>query len=328
MNLNDAQTMPWSVIEDLTPGSKQRLTLTFPDAALSEISIPAIAVRGVAEGPKVAVVAGVHGGEYPGPAAAIRLAREIDAQSLTGSLVIIPMANQTAFWSRTAFVTPEDGVNLNRVFPGDADGTFSQVLAKRLFDAVIEPADVLIDLHSGDIFEALTSFSGYYAMSDVALRERSAAIAHALMLPIVNAYPEPGPDHGSLTAETARAGKVSVIAEVGCNGLLSDEDELTVYHGLINALRSMEILEGPVQTVSQRVFEPVSSADAPTTGLWRPVVQLNQQVSAGEHLGTMTDFFGDELAKITAPEAGSVVFYLTCLPAHQGETLVALGRPI
>lgn len=329
MNVETMQNqMPWAVADNLEPGSKQRLTLQFSDIVLDEIEIPVIVVRGTQDGPRIVVVSGVHGGEYPGPAAAIRLAREIDASVLSGSLVIAPVVNQSSFWQRTAFVTPEDGVNLNRVFPGDLNGTFSQVLAYRLFEAIVEPADTLIDLHSGDIFEALTPFSGYYQTSDPVLLERSERVAHGVMLPIVNRYASPDPDNGSLTAAATLAGKASAIVEVGGNGLISDDDETTVFNGLINVLRVLKALDGPVQEVPQRVFEPVDSADSPVAGLWRSTVKLNQWVAAGEYLGTITDLFGDELAVITAPVAGEVVFAMTCLPVHPGDTLVALGRPV
>jgi uncharacterized protein len=320
--------MPWSVAAELAPGSKDRLALEFPDSMLDGISIPMIVVRGRKDGPRIAVISGIHGGEYPGPAAAIRLSREIDPGTLSGSLVIVPVVNQTSFWQRTAFVTPEDGVNLNRVFPGDSNGSFSELLACRVFETVVVPADVMIDLHSGDIFESLTPFSGYYAVSDESLRTRSASLAHSFMLPIVNAYPEPDPDNGSLTAAASRAGKASVIVEVGGNGLLTESDKLMMFNGLINALRASGCIDEPVREAPQTLFEPVDSADAPVCGLWRPAIELNQTVEAGQHLGVITDLFGDELARIDAPEAGQVVFFMSCLPVHPGETLVALGRPV
>lgn len=320
--------MPWPVSAELAPGSKHRLALEFPDSVLDGISIPVIVVQGREDGPRIAVISGIHGGEYPGPAAAIRLSREIDPETLSGSLVIVPVVNQTSFWHRTAFITPEDGVNLNRVFPGNLSGSFSEVLARRLFDAVVDPADVMIDLHSGDIFESLTPFSGYYAVPDASSRTRSASLAHAFMLPIVNVYPEPDPDNGSLTAAASRAGKASVIVEVGGNGLLTENDELMMFNGLINALRTSGCIDEPVREAPQTLFEPVDSADAPVSGLWRPAIELNQAVESGQYLGVITDLFGDELARINAPEAGQVVFFMSGLPVHPGETLVALGRPV
>lgn len=322
------QNAPWDLSATMQPGSRTRLTFRFPDELLRGVEIPCIVVRGAADGPRLAIVAGVHGGEYPGPAAAIRLSREIDPAALSGTVVIIPIANISAFRQRTAFVTPEDGVNLNRAFPGNQHGTFSQVLARRLFDAVVLPADTLIDLHSGDIFESLSPFSGYYDVADDNLRERSETIARAFDIPVVDRFPAPDESNESLTAAAVLAGKASVMVEVGGNGLLTEDDESTIFFGLLNALRAIGCLDEPVRPTSPQLYEPVDGANAPVTGLWRPEISLNQAVRAGERLGAITDEFGDELALIESPADGNVVFYMTCLPVSAGESLVALGRPI
>ncbi len=319
--------MPWELVNSIDPGTSERTVLRFPDSALQDIEIPCVVVRGAGDGPKLAVVAGVHGGEYPGPAAAIRLSREIDPAALSGSIVIVPVVNQTAFWGRTAFVTPDDGKNLNRVFPGNPDGSFSEVLACRLFDAVVRPADALIDLHSGDIFESLSPFSGFYDVLDDTLRTRSESIAWAFDLPSICKYPAPPVDNESLTAAAVRAGVASVLVEVGGNGLLNTEDENAVFDGLINSLRAIGCLDEPVQPTSPVRFEPVAGVDADKDGLWRPEVSLDQQVQAGDRIGVLTDQFGDVLSEFTAPEDGQVVFFMTCLPVQSGDFLVALGRP-
>ncbi len=322
------QSAPWELLDAMPVGASQRLMLQFPDEPLRDIEIPCIAVRGVADGPSLAIVAGVHGGEYPGPAAAIRLSRELDPARLSGNVVIVPIANQTAFWNRTAFVTPDDGVNLNRSFPGDLNGSFSNVLAFRLFDAIVRPADALIDLHSGDIFESLSPFAGFYESSDADLCARSEAIARAFDVPIVDRFPQPDAANESLTAAAMLAGKASVIVEVGGNGLLTKADETTVFEGLLNALRAIGCLDEPVKPTTPTMYEPVDGADAPVGGLWRPAISLNQPVSAGDRLGVITDQFGDERAVIESPADGEVVFYMTCLPVAAGEFLVALGRPL
>jgi uncharacterized protein len=320
--------LPWELVRSIEPGTTERMTLRFSDHLLEGIEIPCIVVRGVNDGPDLAVVAGVHGGEYPGPAAAIRLARELDPASLSGNLVIVPVANQTAFWQRSAFVTPEDGKNLNRVFPGNPHGSFSQVLACRFFDAVVRPADTLIDLHSGDIFESLSPFSGFYDVEDEGLRKRSESIARAFDVPSICRYPAPSEDHGSLTSSAVHAGVAPVIVEVGGNGLLTEDDEQIVFDGLVNGLRAIGALEGQVQPTSPVWFEPVAGVEAGQDGLWRPEVALNQQVREGERLGVMMNQFGDVLAEFSAPSDGQVVFFMTCLPVSAGEPLVALGRPV
>ena len=87
----------------------------------------------------------------------------------------------TSFRARTAFVVPEDGKNLNRCFPGSPDGTLHDVLAHHVFDELIAPSDVLIDLHGGDMVEALEPFT-LYDESPVA--EEAQAIGDLFRLPL------------------------------------------------------------------------------------------------------------------------------------------------
>ena len=86
---------------------------------------------------------------------------ELDTSALSGRITAVPIVSMTSFRARTAFVVPEDGKNLNRCFPGSPDGTFSDVLAHHVFTELIAPSDVLIDLHGGDMVEALEPFTLY-----------------------------------------------------------------------------------------------------------------------------------------------------------------------
>lgn len=91
--------------------------------------IPITIINGQNDGPTLLITAGIHGGEYPGIAAAIEISKAIEAEILSGCLIIIHPVNIRSFWERSAFVTPDDGKNLNREFPGDVNGTLSQKTA-------------------------------------------------------------------------------------------------------------------------------------------------------------------------------------------------------
>src|SRR5919108_584881 len=94
-------------------------------------------------GPRLAVVAGVHGNEFPGPLAVGRLSRSLRPEGLAGTVVLVPVANPLAFDAGTR-VSPEDGVNLNRVFPGSADGSLTERLAWALVEGIVQDADLAI----------------------------------------------------------------------------------------------------------------------------------------------------------------------------------------
>jgi hypothetical protein len=108
--------------------------------------------------------------------------RGLDTERLAGSIVAVPVVNPESFRGRTPFVSPADGKNLNRCFPGDPQGTFSDVLADLVFRRFVHGSDALLDLHGGDMVEALEPFALYDASP---VEERSLEIARAFGLPWV-----------------------------------------------------------------------------------------------------------------------------------------------
>lgn len=127
----------------------------------SNTKIPITIINGQNDGPTLLITAGIHGGEYPGIAAAIEISQAIEPEVISGCLIIIHPVNIRSFWERSAFVTPDDGKNLNREFPGDVNGTLSQKTAWLLSRHFFPLADFYADLHSGDIHEELYPYVYY-----------------------------------------------------------------------------------------------------------------------------------------------------------------------
>src|SRR5882762_4503665 len=128
--------------------------------ALPGVSLPCTIIRGRSPGPKLLVTAGVHGAEYSSIEAARRLTH-LPTEGLTGELTILPVINPRAFWGHQPYINPSDGKNINRMFPGDAKGSASERLAAWLVGTAMAGMDGYIDLHCGDIIEALTPFAIY-----------------------------------------------------------------------------------------------------------------------------------------------------------------------
>jgi len=104
------------------------------------VTVPIIAINGAADGPRVTITGGVHGAEYVGIEAARRLGVGIDPRDVSGSIVVVPIANTTAFHARAIYTSGLDDRNVNRQFPGDAHGAPSEALADWLFAQVIRPS--------------------------------------------------------------------------------------------------------------------------------------------------------------------------------------------
>jgi predicted deacylase len=122
------------------------------------VSIPVTTVTGPKPGPVLALVAGNHGYEYPPILALQKLRTKIDPGRLAGTIVMVHVANMPSFLGRTVYFSPADRKNLNRVYPGRADGTVSERIAYAITTQVIDPSDYLLDLHCGDGNESLRPY--------------------------------------------------------------------------------------------------------------------------------------------------------------------------
>src|SRR6478672_2257723 len=290
----------------------ERRTIAFSDPRLADLEHPAFEARGERDGPHVALIAGIHGCEYSSIAAVTRFMNELDTQQLAGSITAVPVVSMQSFERRSPFVVPEDGKNLNRSFPGTYDGTYTDVLARSIFDELIAPADVLIDLHGGDMVEALEPFS-IYSVSEVS--DEADALATVFGLPYV-VREEPGGLAGMTNIAAAQAGKPAIIAEAGGCGLLSEEAVDLLATGVRNALRHLGMLPGtpePPAVPQQRVgrFDWLRCERA---GWWAPSVRVGESVAAGAAIGEIRDLWGDVHEEIRAERDG-VVLFLTTSPA-------------
>ncbi|MBO0703032.1 MAG: succinylglutamate desuccinylase/aspartoacylase family protein, partial [Candidatus Dormibacteraeota bacterium] len=141
--------------------------------------MPAWIVRGREEGPRLVVTAGVHAAEYPPIEAAVRFARALDPEEVRGTVVVVTLVNAPGFFERSLYVNPRDGQNLNRCFPGAPDGPPSARVADFVLQDVIRDADAYLDLHCGDLVEALEPFAMYRLTGDQHLDARADRLARA-----------------------------------------------------------------------------------------------------------------------------------------------------
>jgi uncharacterized protein len=305
----------------------ERRSIVFSDPRLAQLEHPAFEARGERDGPRLTLIAGVHGCEYSSIAAVVRFMNELEAGELAGSITAVPVVSMESFRQRSAFVVPEDGKNLNRCFPGTYDGTYTDALARSIFDELIAPADFLIDLHGGDLVEALEPFAIYDA-SPVEECARSLAVAFGLPY-VVREDPAEGLAGMTCTA-AAHAGIPAIIAEAGGCGQLEEEAVALLVQGVRNALRSLEMLPGPVERPSREqrlvgAFDWLRCRDA---GFWERAVAAGDEVSQGQLLGRVTTLHGDVQEEVHAPRDGVVLFLTTSAAVSVDGLLLGLGAEL
>jgi predicted deacylase len=325
------------ILGELTPGATQRHLVKLPGAELAnDEPRPVISVAGEKPGPVLFVNAGVHGGEYPAVEAVIRLGKTLDPKKISGTVILMPVLNLPAFQMRTPFVCPIDNVNPNRVFPGDPRGSYSEQMTHALINEFVVHADAYVDLHGGDIPEALVPFVICRSGNDD-VSERSKAIAMAFGLPYVLTVDKPvQPSKGSSSyAAAAEKGVPSILAEAGGVGQMQEDAVELLVNGVVNVMRHLGMIAGehphlnPLpnkgEEGSATVLTKFEWIYTKCTGVWYPKVGAGDVVKEGEHIGTVKDLFGDTLENLVSPVNG-VILFLTINPSVlEGGLLMGIG---
>jgi hypothetical protein len=279
------------------------------------VEIPWLAVRGARPGPTLLVTAGVHGAEYASIAAAYRAA-EADPAELAGTLLVLPIVTPPSFFARSIYVTPVDGVNPNRVFPGREDGGFAERLAAWLTREAVDRADAWLDLHGGDLVESLTPFS-LVPENDPASRRLGEAFGLPLLI-------EDDLD-GTTATEGGRRGIPSVIAEAGGQGLWPEEAVAPLAEGVGRALVHLGMRDGELTPREVRTLTTFAWLRSEHDGLWWPRVAGGDEVAAGQELGVVTDLLGEVRQRAVSPQDGVALFAVSSLAMNAGDPLVGVG---
>lgn len=300
-------------------GEKARGVLAIPGTG---VEMPLTVVHGARDGPTVLVTAGVHGGEYPCIEAAIRTARDLDPARVAGRIAIIHLYGVSAFHARQQYLTPEDGKNPNRVFPGRATGTVSERMAAAVM-ALAASADAWIDLHGGDVHEALVPFVICSEAGPPAVAAKARAMADAFGIPHVIVSSSVG---GGTYAAAAAQGIPAILAEAGGQGVLDEASVAVLASGVRRVLGHLGVLpEPPPSPAPVEVFRRFVWVRAEHRGCWYPGVRAGDRVVDGQLLGVIRDYWGDPLVEHRAPAAGLVLFVVTSLAINPSDPLVGIG---
>lgn len=307
------------------PGERLRDTLVSDAAPLKGLAWPYTTIVGTREGPQATIIAGIHGCEYVSIRAAMRLAAELEPAEIRGRVLVVPVVNLTGFRERAPFVCPDDGKNPNRVFPGNPDGTFSEVLAHFIFTACIAPSGAFIDLHGGDLVEELVPFAIFAADAAPEVVARSRALAEAFALPYTIARrAEPGALAGMTYAAAAQVGIPGLIAEAGGIGQLTMPEVDLLVGGTRRALQAAGNLTGEPRPPGTTIFDQMTWVYSREGGFWIADVLSGDKVTAGQRLGRILNLHGEPLEVVASPRDGVVIFRTTSAAVQPNGLLLGL----
>lgn len=311
------------ILGSLQAGTRQRHLVTLPGSALRDEPRPVVTVTGITAGPVLLVSAGLHGGEYPPIEAVIRLGRDLNPAEMAGTVILMPVLNLPAFWNRSMFVCPQDNVNPNRVFPGNPNGSYSEQMTHAFINEFVAYADAYIDLHGGDIPEALFPFCICRA-GETAVDDKSKELASVFGLPYVLTVSRPiQPAKGSSSYVAAAERDVpALIAEAGGVGQLEEEAVKLLTTGVRRVMTHLGMMAPVVDPATPpNLLSRFEWLYAQNAGMFYPAVTAGAEIKEGDMLGRIGSLFGDTLETITSPVTGTVLF-LTVNPAVVGGGLL------
>ena len=300
------------------PGTRASGFLEVPAGVDEATRIPITIIRGAQPGPTLALVGGTHGSEVAPVIALQRLRALVNPAELRGTLLIVHVANMPSFLGRTIYYSPVDRKNLNRMYPGNPSGTVSQRIAHAITTEIIERADYLIDMHSGDGNESLRPYLYWNRMGEDARVDslaREMALAWGATHVIVDTTRFPDRAKAVYTQHTAHLrGKPALTTETGYLGQPEPEMVERNVDGALRVLRYLGMLPGAVEKARPVWLSHFEVLTSPETGVWHQVVERGHTVAEGAVIGRLTDFFGDEIAVVRAPFDGEIMYVV----AHPG----------
>ncbi|UCI31939.1 succinylglutamate desuccinylase/aspartoacylase family protein [Mesorhizobium sp. B4-1-4] len=317
-----------------TPGVNKGHLVVPGGADCEVLSLPVFSLN-KGKGPRLLITGGCHGNELQGPIVARRIIEWLPEVQACGRVIILPVLNPLAVqaWTRN---TPIDGLNLNRVFPGRAEGSVTERIADAVSRLLLPMADTIFDLHSfgprWDFPPATTT----HPIADADLMAETVKMAEAFKLPMTLVW-EYDDTPGMFDIEAQNQGKVFICAEFG-GGTVGAED-LAIYEaGVRNGLIALGLVEGTAeyptfrQHKSRQTLEThlADQLKSPVTAIFEPRRSVLDEVNKGDLLGLLhpMESLSARSIEIRAPVTSIVCAIASGAHVNADEGIVFLARPL
>ena len=280
---------------DLARSGKQQGFLQVPYShnlgGWANVMVPMTVIsRG--EGPTVLCLGGNHGDEYQGQVAIMRLAREVTPEQVSGRLILVPSLNMPAAKAATR-LSPLDGMNMNRAFPGHPEGSVTSQIAHYLTTVLFPAADVVIDIHSGGRSMEFVPCSHMHLVADKEQRRKMLAAMLAWNSDFSFLYADIA-GTGLLPVEAENQGKLVITTEMGGGEGIPARVHRITQSGLRNVLVHCGVLAGIEETRAGLGLPPAILTQAlhrddyllaPESGIFEVAVDLGGKVKRGDTVG-------------------------------------------
>jgi predicted deacylase len=325
---------------DLSRQGKQQGYLQVPYShnlgGWANVMIP-MTVIAHGSGPTVLALGGNHGDEYQGQVAIMKLAQGIPQGDVQGRLILIPSLNFPAALAATR-LSPIDGMNLNRAFPGDAHGSVTSQIAHYLTHELFPISDAVIDIHSGGRSMEFVPCSHMHVVSDRAQRQAMLDAMLAWNTDFCFLYTDIA-GSGLLPVEAENQGKTVVTTELGGGEAIPASVHRIAHDGLVNVLRHLGVLSGALQsreslglppTVLTQALESKNYLLAPESGIFEVCVELGDMVAVDQLIGRIhfLERPDRQAIEILAPKPGYLICMRSPCKTQQGDCVAVIGEQV
>ncbi len=284
----------------------------------SQISLPIQVLHGAADGPTVWVSAAVHGDEIGGVEIVRRVTARLDPRRMRGTVIAVPIVNVHGFLSGDRYLP--DRRDLNRSFPGSANGSLAGRVAHLFMSEIVRRCDVGIDLHTGSDHR-------------INLPQVRADLDDAKTRGLAEAFGAPMMLHsrvrdGSLRGEATELGKTVLLFEGG-EAWRFDKHAIEVgTTGVINVLAELGLIAKPdgIAATAPTVSRRSRWLRARRSGIVGLDATLGEAVRKGQQIGVIHDSVGRRLARLNAPIDGIVIGHVQHPLVNQGDAIVHIAE--
>lgn len=255
---------------------------------------------------RVAIVTGTHGDELEGQFVCYELQRRLKAEpgALKGIVDVYPALNPLGIDSITRGI-PMFDLDMNRIFPGNADGPMMESLVNRLMED-LKGADLCVDIHASNIF--------LMELPQVRINEITAdtlvPLGKKINVDFVWVHGASTVLESTLAYSLNQAGTPTLVVEMGVGMRITKEYGYQLTEGILNVMKELGVWQGSVGEIRTPIISEdrkVGYLNAEKAGIYVPRVQIGTYVKEGELLGEILNpLTGNVEQAVTAPIKGMV----------------------
>lgn len=287
--------------ETVLPGTLARLEIRSSETfSGTRVDTPVAVVHGRLAGPRLCIIAGIHGDEVNGVEVVRRVIAELDPESLRGTVVAVPIANLSAFRRGSRYLP--DRRDLNRFFPGRANGSSASRIAYGLFENVVRHCEGMIDLHTGSFHRS----NLHQLRANLVDLETAQLSVHFGPEIVVNSAGR----IGTLRRAATDAGIPTITVEAGESARFNEAFIIETLKGIQRLLVAKGMVDAetpnppPLESIA---FLRTRWVRCDQGGILVSRVGLGDEIEVGQVLGTISDPLSDKVAPVVTPIRGRVL---------------------